>query len=861
MAGYRPAFLDQKPPPGYIAGVGRGAFGFATRGQKNETPRVPKRYTKESNDEDDEDVFASIEEKRARKRAPKPEERSKVDFIPLKRKLANVTEDQWLNLPEATDMTRRNRRIRLEEQMNRKTYAAPDSLLDSNSVDLVKLTEEREKLLARQLDTDFFAKNETNDQEMKTLKYIADIDKDSVNIVRRGDDEEVQKQRLVLKSYRRAEPKDPTSWIASAKLEENCGNYELARELIQQGCLQCPLDETIWLENLRLNVSNNEKKKIIVANAIRFQPKSVALWLEGIKYEEQPANKFRVIQKALREIPAEEEIWKLAVKYNPNDYDNLRICKKALEFIPTSFYFWAILMKEPYEDVMNTLEKVITQNPKQIDLKVYKLMNEEIHKKIDSVSQCKSVIIKELGINMKDMDKSVVTKWLDKVEIWNKSIAVDITTASLCEVIFDSIGEKIVKEYGLDYLDNISNVKIQIIFLKSYLKFEPTKISVWQKLKNICVKSYNIDKFFQVFEELLFDRGTQNSYEMVKIHPNLVLLYVKELWKHDGNPDKALEILSKTLNEIPNFIEGWLAKIKVLLQTGRLDCVASIFDKLLNSLETANYDDHNKERLLYRHVSFLRFMDENEKAVSYIENKYLLLFPQSVKLKLQLVQIYEDMGMNSICSRLYDDYTKRLQSHAVFWIEYANFIQRTSGNTSRARSILDKGIVHNPSNVSLIVAKVRLEETVGNFAQEELLISQGLQTFAKDAELWACRMRLSKSKKSSLKKTLFQDALKATNNSYLILFEVGRSFYHDNQYKVAMKWFDRAVTKQPRFGDGWAYIYNCKQKLNDDLDKLLEKVAELDPAYGEEWIKVSKNVKMQYLSSPVILKKVAERCK
>lgn len=217
----------------------------------------------------------------------------------------------------------------------------------------------------------------------------------------------------------------------------------------------------------------------------------------GIKYEEQPANKFRVIQKALREIPAEEEIWKLAVKYNPNDYDNLRICKKALEFIPTSFYFWAILMKEPYEDVMNTLEKVITQNPKQIDLKVYKLMNEEIHKKIDSVSQCKSVIIKELGINMKDMDKSVVTKWLDKVEIWNKSIAVDITTASLCEVIFDSIGEKIVKEYGLDYLDNISNVKIQIIFLKSYLKFEPTKISVWQKLKNICVKSYNIDKFFK----------------------------------------------------------------------------------------------------------------------------------------------------------------------------------------------------------------------------------------------------------------------------------------------------------------------------------------------------------------------------
>lgn len=144
MAGYRPAFLDQKPPPGYIAGVGRGAFGFATRGQKNETPRVPKRYTKESNDEDDEDVFASIEEKRARKRAPKPEERSKVDFIPLKRKLANVTEDQWLNLPEATDMTRRNRRIRLEEQMNRKTYAAPDSLLDSNSVDLVKLTEEGE---------------------------------------------------------------------------------------------------------------------------------------------------------------------------------------------------------------------------------------------------------------------------------------------------------------------------------------------------------------------------------------------------------------------------------------------------------------------------------------------------------------------------------------------------------------------------------------------------------------------------------------------------------------------------------------------------------------------------------------------
>ena len=66
-------------------------------------------------------------------------------------------------------------------------------------------------------------------------------------------------------------------WIGLARLEEVAGKTVRAREVIQKGCENCPKNEDVWLEAVRLNSHENGKR--ICAKAIIYVPKSVRVWL------------------------------------------------------------------------------------------------------------------------------------------------------------------------------------------------------------------------------------------------------------------------------------------------------------------------------------------------------------------------------------------------------------------------------------------------------------------------------------------------------------------------------------------------------------------------------------------------------
>ena len=44
-------------------------------------------------------------------------------------------------------------------------------------------------------------------------------------------------------------------WIAAARLEEVTGRMQAARNTIMKGCEICPMNEDVWLEAVRLQVS------------------------------------------------------------------------------------------------------------------------------------------------------------------------------------------------------------------------------------------------------------------------------------------------------------------------------------------------------------------------------------------------------------------------------------------------------------------------------------------------------------------------------------------------------------------------------------------------------------------------------
>lgn len=841
----RPAFLDQEPPPGYIAGVGRGATGFSTRGQK-QAARIPKRYLNEEakskdlqSDDEDEDVFAAIDEKlknRRKKKKGNDTSDSKVKFEDLKQKLGTISENQWLDLPEAVDITRKNKRDRLEEQFHRRTYAAPDTLLKNKGVNLSKLTEERERILARQLDTNFFADNEDEDNTQKYLNEL-DNDKPALDI---EDNEEVQKRRLILQSYRRTEPKDPTSWISSARLEENCGNYSEAKSLIQQGCLQCPRDEDIWLENIRLNETDVVQRKILVANAIRFLPKSTALWVKAIQFETERSNKYRVVRKAIKEIPYSLELWKMAVKFEQDKSEVVRILKKALEFLPGCHDFWlALIDLAPYSEVKTLLNNMTSNRKDDKNLYIFIATLEEKSNPSITVSELKKILEPAFTVS-DDISTDELLKWIHVADNLALNNDKGLLPYVLSDILLGCLGVRVLEIVNSDLLKSTNSEMIKIAMYKNLLKYQGDKVKMWMELKNLCVSIENISIFFTIFNDLLFNDFPKNSLLMK--HPHLSLLYAKELWKHYQSSERVLEILNKTLLDIPLFLEGWFAKLKILIQIGEIGNAEKIFTTLLQFDQDSKLKPIETERVLYKHIDFLRYCNKNDAALQLLESQYLQKYPLCYKLHLQLAQIHEELKLYEKVISDYEKATTLMPNSAILWIEYSRFIEMKMHNLMKARSILDIGILKSPENPTLLKARIELELRQNNLIQANLLISQGIQKFRKDEWMWVLSIRANQEKKSAYKKTLFQDALKATDNSYLVLFEIGKSFYIDNQFSIALKWFDRSLSKNKKFGDAWYYKTLCFQSLKKDIKECKNCVIEEEPKYGELWIAVSKKI-------------------
>ncbi|KAL3228951.1 hypothetical protein RNJ44_02038 [Nakaseomyces bracarensis] len=847
----RPSFLDQEAPPGYIAGVGRGATGFSTRGQKQgDISRVPKRYLEKeqntgSHESDDEDVFAALDERINNKRKRKGNDRNSKAHIKiedLKPKINSISEEQWLNLPEAVDITRANRRARMEEQLNRRTYAAPDSLIKSKGVDLSKLTEERERILARQLDTDFF--DDTKNEDI-TSKYLSELenDKSQLNI---EDNEEVQKRRLILQSYRRTEPKDATSWISSARLEEHCGNYSAARSLIQQGCIECPRDEEIWLENIRMNESDIVTRKVLTANALRFIPKSTNLWLRAIEFESERSNKYRVVRRALKEIPYSLEFWKLAVKFERDRSEVIRILKKALEFLPDSEDFWIALFDlTPYSDVKTLLLEFMKSQPSDKNLFLFRAMLEEKNRNTISLSEIKEILRPAFSeINMEIRD---VLQWVERAGSLATSGNFELSSFILTDMILGSLNSKVLDTVNTEIMSKSQSSLIRIALTKNLLRFQPEKLKLWTELRSECMASGHSTIFFEIFDELLFEDTDKKT--LITKHPNLSILYAKELWKHYKSPKKVLDLLDKILLNLPHFLEGWFAKLKIVMQLHDISSAESIFKNLLGFVNDSTLTLREEERIAYKYIDFLRYCDNNKAAINLVRNQFLPKYSSCYKIHLQLAQMNEYLNLYDDTIRVYEHAIEVVPKSPTLWIEYSKFMEIRMKNLMKARSILDIGMLQLPDNPKLLSARIELEMRQDNIDQADLLISQGIQKFRKDEWMWVLCMRRAKEKKSVYKKTLFQDALKSTDNSSLVLFEIGKSFFRENQFIIALKWIDRALSKNKKYGDLWLYKAFCLESLKKDIQVCKDAVLEEEPKYGEEWVRISKDIKSIYLTA------------
>lgn len=837
----RKAFLDQEPPPGYVAGVGRGATGFTTSadtgpvrfesnlGTEDEDQGVLALKRRNDDDIEADEIYEAIEkqlEKRRKRKSAEPEEGVVTietgsgtitsGFLDLKNQLASVLALEWANLPEVGDLTRRNKRQRLLEQQLQRTYAAPDMLISGSGGGF-----REEKTTA----------NENTESLLEELEAEASQRMD------------IDRSRQILASLRKTEPNKADLWIASARLEEQAKNFDAAKKLIVEGCTKAPYSELVWLESVKIHRKSSESTKLckfIINEALRLNSESEKLWLQAVELE-NPADvvsRRKILMKALEFIPLNAELWKALVDLDSDNEDAKRILEKATQLCPESWELWLELLKlSDYSESKKALNSARKQLPKNPHIWVTALKLEERENAEVGVQK----LAKMLKKGFEELVKNGYTHdndfWLEEAATAEKE-GFPRTGKAIVENVYSllSEGDSRVGEVfkAAEKLTKLAATECSIYLYDTLTQAYPNNISCWSRL------------FKVLREEKLDAKEIYRFYEnAIEANPNvevLRLMYAKDAWVVCSDVPHARDVLSKAEEAFPKSEKLYLAKLKLNIVSKDYK---SGFDVAKAAVEEA---PTTLPKFWYKYIHLIRYCHYKQldfaKGVSLVElcDEALSNFPEEPKLYLQKAQVLEDDEKLREAREALSIGTRMCPKSAEIWISLAN-IDVKLGNLSRARSVLDTAILENPKTSSLWVAKIQFEFDENDIPTVRQLINRGRQQFPSSPEVWIHHLTMIP--KMSHRKNAFIDALKQTKNASEILLGIGVFFWIDGQFGKAKAWFDRALNADKLNGDawGWAFCFIEKQGTESDKASLVENLQKHFDLVnkGKTWISVAKD--------------------
>ncbi|KAK4528859.1 hypothetical protein GAYE_SCF65G6806 [Galdieria yellowstonensis] len=425
------------PPPGYVAGRGRGlgdtrretlakqaaaARSFLSQQKEYDDEPVEDEedvddgrplddeeqglFANTVYDEDDreaDEIYDAVEKRMESRRQRQREERINEElkkyrnenpsleqqFADLKRGLAQVSEEEWASIPEIGD-------YRVKKQKLEKYTPVPDSVIESAhkersfdpsigtlsstqgvSTDLASIGEGRGAVLGLKLDR--ISDSVSGQTVVDPKGYLTELA--GMRITSESEIGDIKKARMLLKSVTSTNPKHAPGWIAAARLEEIAGRISDARALITEGCQKCPTSEDVWLEAARLYPQ--EQAKQVLASAVQRGrvPGSIKIWLQAAAIESDITQKKRILRKALEIIPTSAKLWSAAIELEPPEGARI-LLSRAVECVPHATELWIALSRlESYENAKVVLNKAREAIPAEPLIWITAAKLEEAHEK------------------------------------------------------------------------------------------------------------------------------------------------------------------------------------------------------------------------------------------------------------------------------------------------------------------------------------------------------------------------------------------------------------------------------------------------------------------------------------------------
>eukprot|EP01083_Nonionella_stella_P289971 986707_1 len=630
-------------PRGYISGAGRGAVGFTTRSDigpaRAAAPEIKGRphpmkvlqmerdkgdysdskfdyfsgfsenlFSRGSYDNEDreaDDVYEAIDRrmdsrrKQRRERLAREEDsllnkipKIHVQFSEDKRRLAELSADDWENIPEAGDLSRKRQKTSTSTRSEKFT-PVPDSILQgsrgaaqqSTMIDvggletpagtetptnLTQLGTARGKVLDMTLGK---LSDSVDGQTVVDPKgYLTDLKSMTVNSQTEVSD--IRKARLLLTSVTKTNPKHPPGWLAAARLEEHAGKLSAARKLIMRACEVCQNSEDVWLEAARLHPPDQSRS--ILAKAVRHIPKSVKIWLYASRLEKENESQKAVLRRALEFIPNSVKLWKAAIAKEMNENDARIMLSRAVECVPTSVEMWMALANlESYDQAKRVLNLAREAVPTSVEIWVTAAKLQEAHGNEHAVEKIIGKAVSSL------MDHKVVIEredWLKegaKCEASGSPLTCQaIVRATIGMGIEEQDRRNTWSQDAAQFLEKGSIETARAIYAHM-LTVYPAKPKIWWEASQL-------EKKHGTYESLCNILQAATTY--CRQSEAFWLMYAKEKWLH-GDVDGSREILSEAF--VAQSSEAvWLAAVKLESENNEIDRARMLLEKARGKCNT-----------------------------------------------------------------------------------------------------------------------------------------------------------------------------------------------------------------------------------------------------------------------------------
>lgn len=851
------SFLDQEPPPGYVAGLGRGATGFVTSAETGPSAFLSNfgfeaeteddglfsvRNTKENEEADKiyDQIEARVQSRHKRKSPEKITEGTSLEPDAVKNQLKLGLNDvsllQWLDLPEAGDLTRKNKRQRLLDQQLQRVYATPDVLIAQANAKTFDAAIGPEHSVADGND------NDGDDKKDVVTNFATDP----------------EKERRILASLRKVEPKNAQLWISSARYEENSKQFKRAKQFIREGCSLVPDDELVWLESLRLHRNEGARAcRAIVNEALAYNNSSEKLWLAALDLENSTDfySRKRVMLKALEALPRSPVFWGKLVgsivdSEETDKEEKVRILTNATNLCPQEWHFWERLLSlSDYLASKNVLNIARKTTPQEVKVWVAALELEESESENVLVDKLQKMLRKgkaELALKGTDMDK---IDWFQLAISSDKRKKISTASVLIIEEL-STLQKSLSTDAILEKIESLEtqSADVTAITYDHLTQMLPKEFDCWKKYIQFARK-FKPEKLLYIYKQALAASANEQLY----------LDYAGDTNSIMGKPEDVQGILEGASKHYPKSECIWLARVDFEIQSKRYQNAESISKEAI--AEIGEYSP----RIWYKYIHFLRFaveklaLDITQEKVIKEADLALALHPDCLKLYLQKAQIlHKSLKLNEGRAVVVEAMKKFPQS-VLLWREIAKYDRLLFG-APKARSLLDRATLKIPKLPELWVDKINLEAAEKDMVVARQIVNKALKTFPSCAPIWVIHLRLIP--KASHRKVAYIDALKETNNSPEILLAIGVFLWTDGKHEKAKVWFDRALDADKTNGDAWAWLYQYQlrhgslEERHSVLQEAKQKFSTIKR--GSSWTKIRKDPANMVLSVEDLLLLVGE---